>query len=409
MFRKSPYSTLAIAFAGVMMCLASGCEPPHLVGDAEPVTEGASSPPDETLAADGVGATQAAPSTTAKPNLPPEWHVNEWAWNDVPGNVCGYGQQTGFGVNVGTGSDVLIYMEGGGACFDEVTCAVGIKGVGLAGNFQTGYTATTFHGNPPRGGIFDRDRANNPYKNSTLVYIPYCTGDFHSGSATRWFVTQQKTAHWAGRTNFEHDLEKFAPLFQNASRVTLAGSSAGGFGAMFNFERVHEAFANIRVDLVADSAPLLWNQALAFSGMATWNAFDTLPADCPECKSNFRSFYRYYSTKYPQSRIAFTEFDQDNVMSAAFTLLPMPQFYQAIHDLTVKTLKPLPNVEYFDAAGGNHTMLYALDTTSQPSCCDWVLGACVPKTCGTAMTIGDWLTKMYTDDPTWKQQTSLHE
>jgi hypothetical protein len=160
---------------------------------------------------------------------------------------------------------------------------------------------------------------------------------------------------------------------------------------MFNFERVNEAFANIRVDLVADSSPLLWNNALAFAGMDAWNAFGTLPTGCPECKSNFRELYRYYSAKYPNSRIAFTEFDQDDVMSAAYTLLPMPEFYQAMHDLTVDTLKPLSNVEYFVAAGGGHTMLYALDTASQ------------------GMKVGDWLTKMYTDDPTWKEQTTLRQ
>ena len=37
------------------------------------------------------------------------------------------------------------------------------------------------------------------------------------------------------------------------------------------------------------------------------------------------------------------------------------------------------------------TMLYALDTASQ------------------GMKVGDWLTKMYTDDPTWKEQTTLRQ
>ena len=56
-------------------------------------------------------------------------------------------------------------------------------------------------------------------------------------------------------------------------------------------------------------------------------------------------------------------------------------------------------------------MLYDLGTVSQPHCCQPVLksllGICVAQPCGQPMTLGDWLTKMATDDPSWTSQTSI--
>src|SRR5689334_21969024 len=74
--------------------------------------------------------------------------VGEWTWFDIPGAVCGYGQQTGIGVSVGTGSEVMIYLEGGGLCWDEVTCAASIpplppvtnQTIVLASYFTSGFT-----------------------------------------------------------------------------------------------------------------------------------------------------------------------------------------------------------------------------------------------------------------------------
>ncbi len=56
----------------------------------------------------------------AKPVRAP---AEEWTWVDVPGTLCMNRPETGFGINPSsTSEDVLIVLEGGGACFDPVTC-----------------------------------------------------------------------------------------------------------------------------------------------------------------------------------------------------------------------------------------------------------------------------------------------
>ncbi|MEM6289248.1 MAG: pectin acetylesterase-family hydrolase, partial [Bacteroidota bacterium] len=53
-----------------------------------------------------------------------EANLGAWTWIDVEGSVCRDGSATGIGVRLQDGADdLVIYLEGGGACFNGVTCA----------------------------------------------------------------------------------------------------------------------------------------------------------------------------------------------------------------------------------------------------------------------------------------------
>src|SRR6478752_8591829 len=45
-----------------------------------------------------------------------------WQYVPVDGAQCMNGTPTGIGVNLGTSGDLVIYLEGGGACFNDGTC-----------------------------------------------------------------------------------------------------------------------------------------------------------------------------------------------------------------------------------------------------------------------------------------------
>lgn len=325
--------------------------------------------------------------------------VGAWEWNDVPGTQCGNGSQTGFGINYGTKDDVVIYMEGGNYCWDEITC-----NAGLASHFTTGFDRAKF-GNGQGSGIFDRASPSNPYKDSTIVYIPYCTGDFHSGDTVRG---TNGSLHFNGRINLELDLAQVHDAIPNPSRVTLIGSSAGGYGALINYWRVAEVFASTRVDAVIDSATVLWDGAPAFAGVGTWNTAAALPPGCPQCVTTKRNLYSYYAATYPNSRFAFVGFDQDPVMSLGYVVLPF-LYREELRKLVFNTLKPLPNWKHFVAAGSEHTTMYKLGTSAQNNRCAWRLGICFPYSYGPTVTVGDWLTTMYNDDPAWAKQSALLE
>lgn len=328
--------------------------------------------------------------------------VGAWQWFDVPGSKCGNGSQTGFAINVGTTDDVVIYMEGGGFCFDDLTCNVNVNGQGIASWFTAGFDGARFRSATPSSGIFDRNNVKNPYRSSNIVYVPYCTGDFHSGNAKRGNL------NFNGRANFDLYLSRVKAAFPSPSRVTLTGASAGGFGALFNYGKTAETYAGTRVDMVSDSGPAMWNNALVFAGVDQWNTAAAITPKCPECVGDYKKLYGYYSRTYPSSRFALLSFDRDRVIATGYALLT-PLFANELRNLVFNTLAPLPNVKHFVPSGTDHTMLYALDTAAVNGRCNWFFGICFPATYGGAITVQDWLTKMYTDDPTWTKQSALLE
>ena len=154
-----------------------------------------------------------------------------WTWEPFSDAFCGDGSTVGIGINPSsTGTRVLIYMEGGGACYDELTCYT----LQTAAYFTTGYSESAFNSEATdtnylaqSGGLFDRTSATNPFKDYSFVYVPYCTGDVHAGNNVTQLGTN--TAHFVGFNNMKAFLNRLYPTFRSADRVVLAGSSAGGF------------------------------------------------------------------------------------------------------------------------------------------------------------------------------------
>ena len=126
--------------------------------------------------------------------------ADQWTWVPFPDAFCGDGSTVGIGINPSsTGTRLLIYLEGGGACYDELTCYT----LQTAANFTSGYSEAAFNAEAADtgylakpGGFFDRTSANNPFKDYSFVYVPYCTGDVHAGNNVIQLGTN--TAHFVG-------------------------------------------------------------------------------------------------------------------------------------------------------------------------------------------------------------------
>lgn len=388
------------------------------VSDAGPLQD---APPDAVMALPEAGDGSTGP-------------VGEWVWKDVPGSMCGYGQQTGYAVNVGTGSGLLIYLEGGGLCWDEATCELGgsfgpVTIPHLASYFTSGYDGQTFKdtygggGKGPNAGIFDRTMTNNPFKDASMIYVPYCTGDLHTGSTTVTFPVARKTAHFAGRQNLELFLAEIVPAFANAAGVTLTGTSAGGYGALLDYDRVKHAFGAKQVNLVSDSAPIFWNNGPWLpQGFAVWNTKAALPQGCTAClNDNVAHIYDYLATTYPSSRFAFLSHDQDAAISTGMYVEPFfPNFYFEVGDFAKTTLGPTTNWKYFILQGLDHgnlwgnqapTHSYASNlqqvSVEEDMQCQWVLGVCLPYWVPRSTVLADWLTQMASGDPAWASTSDV--
>jgi hypothetical protein len=189
------------------------------------------------------------------PGQPLATPAGQWTWVPFDNAFCADGSPTGIGVNLSAtpGARPLIYLEGGGACWNEITCYT----LMTAAYFTTGYGASDFASESSDttylalpGGFFDRTAAANPFKDYSYIYVPYCTGDVFAGNNVVQYGSNM--AHYVGFANVTAFLDRIVPTFPSADRVILAGSSAGGLGAAYNWWQTQQAFGNIRVDLIDD-------------------------------------------------------------------------------------------------------------------------------------------------------------
>lgn len=228
----------------------------------------------------------------------------EWTYIEVPGTVCMNGSTAGFGVNYNPeSSNVMIYLEGGGACFSDAC----------------DFTAFSIPFVPPIDGIFSRSNDNNPVKDWTMIYVPYCTGDIHAGDAEQMLGGQLR--QFRGYSNITTYLQQWVPSFP-AERVLLTGISAGGFGAALNATQVANAYGDgVELTVIDDSGPPLSNDVippcLQQLFRETWNLDGTVLDECPTCDpTDFATdFLQHVIDNYPDVRYGLFSNTSDAIIS----------------------------------------------------------------------------------------------
>jgi hypothetical protein len=318
---------------------------------------------------------------TGDPIVAPE---RVWTFVDFPTAHCANGTSTGIGVNLASeGSPALVYLMGGGGCWDEESCYV----QKLAANIESGFDATSFASLAPslNAGIFDRANPDNPFKNSHFVLVPYCTGDVHMGNAVQTYGGQP-TEH-VGYTNLGAYLERLVPTFATSNRIVLSGTSAGGFGAIMNHPRTQVAFGSTRVDLIDDAGPWLPNpylpEELEQQLRSAWALEQTLPSGCTACESELSGIFEFAATENPSSRLALLSFSQDNVVKS-YMSLDAAGFTAGLVALHA-TFAGVSNLHYWQQAGTGHGLFD--DTWTGKS--------------QNGIKLGSWVSDMLNDVPTW--------
>jgi hypothetical protein len=317
----------------------------------------------------------------------------QWTWVDFPNTACGNGAPTGLAVNLTTKSSrVLVYLEGGGACWNDLTCFT----LQSAANFSTGYGQAQFATDMTMlqvpGGFFDRTAAANPFKDYSYVFIPYCTGDVFSGNNVMAYPSGM--GHHVGYANMTAYLERIAPTFPRAERVYIAGSSAGGLGASFNWWQAQQFFGTIRVDLIDDSGTPMPPDVEAL-GMgeaqpkAAWGFDKNMPAGCTECQTTISALLGFYTKEFPDHRAALLSYVQDSVLPL-FYGITTAQFSMGLNELLTTYFTPNPNVQYFTNVGKGHVLWFSPTLTNGN---------------GGTTTVQQFVTQMVTDDKGW---TSVH-
>jgi Pectinacetylesterase len=254
-----------------------------------------------------------------------------WQWVPIDGAVCRDGSATGFFVKFSDASkDLMIYLEGGGACFNQTTCSFTPRNVQ---ELVVGETMDTVHAletpqKPWTEGIFDTKRADNPVRDWNMVYVPYCTGDSHSGTRANVNVPGlAQPQQFVGYRNMTKFLSRLIATFPNAGKVLLTGASAGGLGAAANFNQAQDGFGRIPVTLLDDSGPVFADQflpaCLQKKMRELWGLDAALPPDCPDCfrpdGGGLGAAAVFLQHKYPTAVAGIVSSLEDSVMRYFFS------------------------------------------------------------------------------------------
>jgi hypothetical protein len=358
-----------LIFSGLLL-FTIGCGPNGPVAEAPTVAVAPAS-------SRRIGAPEKVPSVL--PGEPFVGPKGSWLWFDVDGSQCGNGSPTGVGVNLTDQSDdVLVFFEGGGACWDAASCF----GVGTTAVYENGYGKLELSTDPQLASIYllNRGDPSNPFRDKNMVYVPYCTGDVFSGDnvVTLSYLGIDHQAHFVGHRNVGLFLSRILGTFRKAKHVWVAGDSAGGFGAAFQFGRVQDGFATTgaRVDLLDDSGqPVAPDPARWELWKQVWSM--QLPSDCPACTASPAAITDYYREKYPDSRFGLISYQYDIVISP-FMNLSLGTFHDELYSLTDHMDATWPSARYFVIAGASHVGL----TLASPE-------------------LKDWVARMVSDSPSW--------
>ena len=231
--------------------------------------------------------------------LPTGKREGEWTYVEPEGALCRDGSKAGYFYRTGGDPSVMIFLNGSGACSDSFFCGITPKKVdesftaesfiAASGNVLGGPDPT--RQTPPNEGILKRD-SRNPVANWNMIFVPYCTGDVHAGSkpnATVPGISGQQ--QFVGYTNLGLILKSIGPSFSEAQKVLLAGTGAGGFGALLNMERTQDFFAaqGAKVSVITDSGIPFQDQFLAAclqkKWRDIWNLDAVMPMNCTGCKN----------------------------------------------------------------------------------------------------------------------------
>jgi hypothetical protein len=251
---------------------------------------------------------------------------------EIPGTVCGNNSQYKIWVNYSNKSDnLVVVLEPGGACWDYDSCT-GANGIRGAAN-PDGLPDNHWELAPFISPFLNRSDETNPSIDWNTVYVPYCTGDVHTGNVVATYAadtgSDQVEFHHEGHNDMMAVTQWIDANFTHVPKMLVTGCSAGGVGSLVNYQFLRKGVHAVKQGyLLDDSGPIF--PSSGYSGpmhakiRSAWN-LDSL---MPEMPPNFTlddmgTLNTAIADEFPDDRIATTFFRRDY----NFSLYSYERFY----------------------------------------------------------------------------------
>jgi hypothetical protein len=233
------------------------------------------------------------------------------------GPICIAGTPFSAFTREGNPDKLVIFEQGGGACWqDFYNCNVLSEAQEPPG---------------PASGLFDFASKDNPYRDYSIVYMPYCDGSVFSGDndvfdpafGAAIGVPAAVVRFHRGLRNQTAGMDLARDTFPDAQKIHLIGHSAGGVGiaGFAPFLARFEYGNNVKLSVFNDAGPVAVNldpgnaaaQADIEARAADWQFEQFYPASCTDCAINGQAteIIKWRLDHDSEIREAFYETDAD--------------------------------------------------------------------------------------------------
>ncbi len=286
-----------------------------------------------------------------------------WREISIAGLVCSDGSPWKFYATRGDTQKVVVDFQGGGACWDSVSCD---PKNGL-------YNRTLNKGDLDYAqGIYNKGSNANPFKGWSHVFVPYCTGDLHWGNSEQKYTSG--TIQHKGAANAQAALEYTYKNFPFAQNVFVTGCSAGSYGAAMWTPHIMKHYNKARVALLGDSGLGITSQGFSDIATKAWNPSGAIPDFIPELaalksdpsKLRVEAIYKAVAKAFPNNSFAQFTANTDNVQIFFHALalgLAQPtqasatQWVQQAFGSLLGIKAVTPNYANYVAPGGSHCII----------------------------------------------------
>ena len=295
-----------------------------------------------------------------------------------------------FFVKGGRIKNLLVFFDGGGACWDTMNCIYYPTYYPAVDETTQMFTAT--------GGIFDTDNPANPFKDWNFVFIPYCTGDLHWGSNDKqyadylnWYGGATFTIHHRGFDNFLVVLKWINDNFSRPREIFVTGSSAGSYGAILAFPYIQEAYPDSEASVLGDAGFGVLTEDFHNTSINNWGIQQNLPNWIPGFDRPFSDaeMYKMIAAYYPDRKIGLYTTAWDEVQTFFYNIMIniddpanwynlLPVWCEWHHQMIdyANLAAQAPNYRYYIGAGTDHTIMaydkFFEEDSAGVSFVDWI-------------------------------------
>ncbi len=255
--------------------------------------------------------------------------VTTWTFDPTSGPACMRGDDYRASARTsptGNTDDLLIFLQGGGACWDGFCLAV-----------------TTAPAGVPHVDALDPALPENPFSDWNVTYLPYCDGSLFIGDEDHDDDGDGTPDRFhRGLANLSGALDLSKLQFPNPTRVVFAGSSGGGFGVLLALPLVRHVYPDAELIVLADSAVGVArgdaDPSFVDGLVEQWGAQELLPAGCAEtdCLSSghMTGVVAEHLYEDPSVRMGVFTSWYDLIIGDLFLKVPAATFAQSIDDET---------------------------------------------------------------------------